>query len=243
MRALSSLPLDDDIIDRFLTFLPCFSALGATLLASRHFYNVYKTHPNSVLRAVAYNVTGPALPQAMRVLRYTLDPVKFSLSTLSVMPWAETDSISPITDKEARKLTENAAVVAALEDLFSWRHVYFAIPFSRDINRSSVRHKDRTSQTSRLDPTESERFRCAVYRLMLISRALPLHEDEVTEDGVDTEEIYKIRLERGQFLEEFPDYELLAVHSVAVFLTELVEWAAVAGGSRSCLLFYLLPFS
>jgi hypothetical protein len=134
MRALSSLPLDDDIIDRILTFLPSFSALGATLLASKRFHTVFKTHPNSVLRAVAYNVTGPALPQAMRVVRFLQkqpnseqDSEQDSSSAPPPTPWADTDPILPITGEEARKLTENAAVVASLEDLFSPRHVYFVI--------------------------------------------------------------------------------------------------------------------
>jgi hypothetical protein len=130
MRGISSLPLDDDTIDRILTFLPTFSALAATLLASKHFHTVFKTHPNSVLRAVAYNVTGPVLPQAMRVVRYSpkrTDSQQDSLSTPPPTPWGETDPISPITGEEARKLTKNAAVVASLEDLFSSRHVYFAV--------------------------------------------------------------------------------------------------------------------
>jgi hypothetical protein len=130
MRGLSALPLDDDIIDRILTFLPCFSALRATLLASKHFHTVFKMHPNSIIRAVAYNITGPALPQAMRVIRYSPrrpDSEGDSESTPLPTPWAETHPISPITGEEARKLIANAAVVSALEDLFSSRHVHFTI--------------------------------------------------------------------------------------------------------------------
>lgn len=126
MRAFSSLPLDDDIIDRILTFLPSFSTLGATILASKHFHSVFKTHPNSVLRAVAYNIAGPVLPQAMRVVRYPLKQLDSGEDSLSVQPpesWTESDPISPITADEAQRLAENAAVVASLEDLFSSRHV------------------------------------------------------------------------------------------------------------------------
>ncbi|KAF8230080.1 hypothetical protein L208DRAFT_141033 [Tricholoma matsutake] len=216
MGALSSLPLDDDIIDRILTFLPSFSALGATILASKHFHTIFKSHPNSVLRSVAYNVTGPALPQAMRVIRYSpkqLDSEQDSLSnTPPIRPWAETDPISPITGEEASRLTENAAIVAALEDVFS------------------SRHKDRTSQTSKLDSAESERFRCGVYRLMLFSQAFPLSEDEINEEDPDAMAIK--RLERKRLLEEFPNYELLAMRSVSLFLAELVEWTDTVGGSR-----------
>jgi hypothetical protein len=121
---LGALPLDDDIIDRILTFLPDFSALRATILASKQFHTVFKTHPNSIIRAVAYNITGPALPQAMRVIRHP----SHSESTPSSTPWAESHPISPITGEEARNLTANAAIVSSLEDLFSSRHVHFAIP-------------------------------------------------------------------------------------------------------------------
>jgi hypothetical protein len=127
MRGLTSLPLDDDIVDRILTFLPNFTALGATILASKHFYTVFKTHPHSIVRAVAYNITGPALPQAMRVLRYTPpdDPDPQNQNTLGPPPkqWLETDPVSPITNDEAGDLVENAAAVAALEDFFSLRQV------------------------------------------------------------------------------------------------------------------------
>ena len=174
------------------------------------------------LRAVAYNTTGPVLPQAMRVIRYSPQQLDPEQGCLSVKPWAETDPISPITGEEARKLTENAAVVASLEDLFSSRHVYFAIASSRNITCLSIRHKDRTSQTSKLDSAESERFRCGVYRLMLFSQAFPISEVEIDEE--DSEEKARIRLQRTRFLEEFPNYELLTMHSVALFLAELVEW-------------------
>lgn len=113
MRGLSLLPLDDDIVDRILTFLPDFSTLGAIILTSQHFYNVFKIHSNSIIRAVAYNITGPALPQAISLLRSPSEP----------NAWLETDPVSPITGLEAQSLVKNATVVAALENLFSSRQV------------------------------------------------------------------------------------------------------------------------
>lgn len=122
MRGLNSLPLDDDIVDRILTFLPDFSTLGATILASKHIYNVFKIHPNSIIRAVAYNITGPALPQAIRLLRYTPPPESNAPAPVH-KTWLETDPVSPITNLEAQSLVKNATVVAALENLFSSRQV------------------------------------------------------------------------------------------------------------------------
>jgi hypothetical protein len=53
---------------------------------------------------------------------------------------------------------------------------------------------------------------------MLFSEAFPVSEDELNGEDPD------VILERKRFLEEFPNYELLAVHSVALFLAELVGW-------------------
>jgi hypothetical protein len=45
MRALTALPLDDDIVDRIMIFCPTFGSLQATMLVSKAFYRVFKTHP------------------------------------------------------------------------------------------------------------------------------------------------------------------------------------------------------
>lgn len=136
MRGLSSLPLDDDIIDRILIFLPNLAALSATILSSKAFHAVFKMHPNSILRAVCYNMAGPALPQAMRALRYsppqpdstTANSQQTSQQASPTLPspWAETDSLSPISPEEARALAQNSISVNALEDLFSSRHEFIS---------------------------------------------------------------------------------------------------------------------
>ncbi|KAJ3890799.1 hypothetical protein GG344DRAFT_65981 [Lentinula edodes] len=64
------LPVSDDIIDRILLFSPTFSSLQATILTCRSFYYVFQTHPKSIVRAVASNITGPALPQALECIRH-----------------------------------------------------------------------------------------------------------------------------------------------------------------------------
>ncbi|KAF8073608.1 hypothetical protein FPV67DRAFT_1478596 [Lyophyllum atratum] len=219
MRALNSLPLDDDIIDRILTFLPDYSTLRMTILSSKSFYNVFKVHPNSILRAVSYNLVGPALPQAIRVLRYSpqdSDTQTNPLMTPPSRPWDESDPVSPISNEECSQLETNAEVVNALEDLFS------------------SRHKDRTSQTSKLNSMESWRFRRAMYRAMLFAETFPVLVDE-EEDFDDSEpeadELLKAKLQRKKFLKEFSNYHLRELRSATLFLKEVVNWASLAGGS------------
>jgi hypothetical protein len=109
------LGLDIDIVDRILTFLPDFLTLQNVLTASKALYAVFQAHPNSIVRAVAYNVVGSALPQALRLVR--CQDGSGAYDTL------EEDVVSlNITSEEARKLAANTTVVHALEDLFSWRH-------------------------------------------------------------------------------------------------------------------------
>ena len=64
---------------------------------------------------------------------------------------------------------------------------------------------------------------------MLFSQAFPISEVEIDEE--DSEEKARTRLQWTRFLEEFPNYELLTVHSVAQFLAELVEWTENARSS------------
>ncbi|KAF5382585.1 hypothetical protein D9615_002789 [Tricholomella constricta] len=220
MRGLSSLPLDDDVVDRILTFLPNYSTLQATILASKAFHNVFKMYPTATIRAVSYNVVGPALPQAISVLRYSLpDSDSDGQTNLSMTPpprpWEETDPVSPISNEECRALQRNAQVVNTLEDLFS------------------SRHKDRASQTSILHSMESWRFRRAVYRLMLFAKAFPPDEyedDFDSDEPPDANELLRVRVQRKKLLAKFTNSELREVNSVAIFLIEVAKWAHIADG-------------
>ncbi|ESK88449.1 hypothetical protein Moror_14685 [Moniliophthora roreri MCA 2997] len=69
MRALNGFYLDDDIINRILCSSD-FGTLYAAILTAKSFYRVFQTHPNSILRAVAHNVSGPAISQALRYIRF-----------------------------------------------------------------------------------------------------------------------------------------------------------------------------
>ncbi|KAF8898837.1 hypothetical protein BD779DRAFT_1485777 [Infundibulicybe gibba] len=206
MKALTSLPLDDDIIDRIFTFLPDFATLQAAVLASKSCYGIYKSHPNSITRAVLYNQLGPALPQAIRVLRFQI-PGDFTTVTPGVNAWEESDIISPISSSECQELVANARDVHKLEDLFS------------------LRHKDRTSRKSTLSFVESWRFRRGVYRIMLFSKIFSVSFDG---DDLDDDEVATTRLQRKRFLAEFHTDELRELYSIVQFLTEIVQWSADA---------------
>ena len=69
MRALTSLPLDDDIVDRLLGLSPDFGTPLALLLTCKYIHSVFSARLKSIARVVAYNVAGPALNDAVRALR------------------------------------------------------------------------------------------------------------------------------------------------------------------------------
>ncbi|KAJ7135218.1 hypothetical protein C8R43DRAFT_1132762 [Mycena crocata] len=70
MYGVHASPLGDDIVDRIMTFCPTFGTLQAMVSASKDFRRIFDTHPKSITCAVTYNIIGPALPQALRVIRY-----------------------------------------------------------------------------------------------------------------------------------------------------------------------------
>ncbi|KAG0703764.1 hypothetical protein DFH29DRAFT_416855 [Suillus ampliporus] len=60
---------DTDLVACVLTSLPDFDCLVSAILTSKSIYNVFEQHPHSIVRSVAYNLVGPALPQALRLVR------------------------------------------------------------------------------------------------------------------------------------------------------------------------------
>ncbi|KAJ6629809.1 hypothetical protein B0H10DRAFT_1985439 [Mycena sp. CBHHK59/15] len=220
-------PLADDIVDRIMTFCPDFASLQATACVSKHFYHVYQTHPKSITRAVAYNVVGPALPQALRVIRYpypefmehtdddgdgdgddeedggggggddAVDP-----STLC----PETHEVTLITAEEKWRLLEEARTTAALEDIFS------------------LRYKSRRSAHSALTPMESTRFRRALYRISLYCTLFPVSRYSLEEiEDLSDADIHKIRAQRAKLLAAFPTRELRELGAVERFLRALLR--------------------
>ncbi|KAJ6600882.1 hypothetical protein B0H10DRAFT_2082561 [Mycena sp. CBHHK59/15] len=211
LYGLSSLPVDEDVVDRILTFCPTFGTLQSAMLTSKSFYNVFATRPKSITRSVAYNIVGPALPQAIRVLRFVKpdEPVN-EYSDLLQSSWPETTDISasPITANEKILLAKNAELVRRLEDIFS------------------VRHKDRTSQTTQLSSMESWRFRRAVYRNLHYCDVFEASKYRPDHHGFhfDADFIREMVAVRATMLQDYPTEELYELHAVVDFLRELVQW-------------------
>ncbi|KAJ7821370.1 hypothetical protein B0H14DRAFT_2831422 [Mycena olivaceomarginata] len=211
MRALSALPLDDDIVDRILTFCPTFTTLQSMILVSKAFYAVFQTHPKSITRAVAYNIVGPALPQALRVIRFplvnldgTLRDEKEDPDTLATtLP--EEHSPSIITAEEQQVLQENSTVVETLEDIYS------------------LTHKDRTSTTSVLTQEESWRFRRAMYRIWLYCNIFPGNRYTLEDIDFDEDNIKLVQRQRTAVLSEYPTDELLQIYAVVRFMRGILE--------------------
>ncbi|KAJ7845038.1 hypothetical protein B0H14DRAFT_3685216 [Mycena olivaceomarginata] len=159
MCSLSAFPLDDDIVAHIMTFCSTFGSLHSATLVCHTFHRVFSAYPKaggcllSITYAVAYNIVGPALPQALWLLRYpypndkagaAIDPIILATNCPE-----EHDTASLITAKEKILLQLDSELVEALENLYS------------------SLFKDRNSQTSVLNWEESYRFRRSMYRIML----------------------------------------------------------------------------
>ncbi|KAH8100466.1 hypothetical protein BXZ70DRAFT_148044 [Cristinia sonorae] len=160
--------LPPDIVDRILTLLPNFRALSAALRASKSLiYNVFLNHPLSITHAIAYNLIGPALPQALRIIqiKHWLDEDGYH-GFSNAAPEDEIIQACPLTRLIGEKLEEYADVASGLEDLFS------------------LRFKNRLSKTSLLTPQEALRFHRALYRTW----ACTVINAEVTDEDVTDDE-------------------------------------------------------
>lgn len=122
MQALPGLPLPNDIVDRILSFCPDVPTLSSAILTSKSFYHIFQARPQSILRAVAYNEVGPALPQALRFIRTKLAKEDAEEDESDAEPWTipdETNNILLISAAELRSLSSCVSITQALEDLFS----------------------------------------------------------------------------------------------------------------------------
>lgn len=165
---------------------------------------------------MAYNSVGPALPVALRVVRYPTSGVDPDLDPLTVAHECPEDHMANvITAVEQCELLKNAAVVAALEDVFS------------------LQYKSRHSRTSVLTAVESERFRRAAYRAMLYSKLFPAHVYEADEvDVTDPVQIAKIQEQRAAVLGVYETQELLEMYSFVRFMARIHEEVSDGGACR-----------
>ncbi|KAF8128486.1 hypothetical protein K438DRAFT_2032714 [Mycena galopus ATCC 62051] len=223
MRAFSALPLDDDIMDHIMAFCPTFGTLHAMLLVSKAFYRVYQTHSKSLTLAVAYNVVGPALPQALRVIRYPYgapdggDRLKDDPEEMAT-ECPEGDSLGMIMPEEKEQLQENAKVISALEAIYS------------------LTQKDRTSRTSVLTSHESWRFRRAAYRIMFYCNLFSATYDELDDTmgcGMSDGEIWHVHSQRTAVLMQYQTEELLQLYAVVRFFRGILEDVTVWDANQS----------
>ncbi|KAJ7678658.1 hypothetical protein B0H17DRAFT_1235569 [Mycena rosella] len=85
-------------------------------LAYRGLAGLEKAGPPSITRMVTYNIVGPGLPQALRVLRYPLydGPDADAIEMAGACPEEDGPSVIMVTEKQ--RLRANAQVVGKLED-------------------------------------------------------------------------------------------------------------------------------
>lgn len=108
--------LSGDVVNVILSTLPDFYTLLSMISASKDINAVFETHPTSIIHSVANNQVGPALAQALRLVRlYELPESQRLLEKIE-----ESDVLDiPITRTEAGRLGRNANVVKDLEALYS----------------------------------------------------------------------------------------------------------------------------
>ncbi|KAK7028146.1 hypothetical protein VNI00_014961 [Paramarasmius palmivorus] len=117
---------DERILVCLLSHLPDFRTLSSVLKSADDFRVIYESHSQTIRHAVAYNLVGPALPQALRCVRHS-DAHSEHPFTISPEGQQE-DELAAITEPEIRRLVQNASVVSELEGLFSLSHKLFQNP-------------------------------------------------------------------------------------------------------------------
>lgn len=120
--------LSTDIVHQILVSVPNFKSLLSLLLTSKLFNDVFEAHPHGIVRDVAHNQVGPALPQALRLVR--CETAGYRFKDVADLPAEDDIMKQPITRAEARVLAQNAYVAYTLEDVFSRR--YISISFAHD---------------------------------------------------------------------------------------------------------------
>ncbi|KAI0076288.1 hypothetical protein K474DRAFT_1663274 [Panus rudis PR-1116 ss-1] len=192
-----------DVADHILCSLPDFGTLATTLRISKNmFYSVFQTRPTSILRAIAFNVAGPAFPQAYRIaiavqqLEEDDEEDDYELYDIDQL-----DTPLHLQRKHTIYLEQNARVASILEDLFS------------------MRSKDRRTTKSCLTPSESFRFKRALYRCWGINIFQQLHKEDDPQDNTKLTE---------QFLAKLSTTEILELACVRAFLLGLVDWICAA---------------
>ncbi|KAL0960743.1 hypothetical protein HGRIS_005767 [Hohenbuehelia grisea] len=167
------------------------------------------------MRAVAWNVAGPALPIAMQYVRYRInlevemnDGSESGLNLPPILPDASLGSLdTPFTTTEVRALSAIANLAARLEILLSRLC------------------KDKRSKNSRLSPSESWRLRRALYRIMIYCAVFGL--DRPPMDAGFDQIPQSVRTEQKDFFADMDTTELAELQVVVTFLKDLGKCACL----------------
>lgn len=193
-----------DILVHIMQFLPDFSSLSAMVPVSRQIHAIFKHHPIYVARSVAYNQIGPALPQALRVVRHCQnddhgrDPSKW--------PSEEEVLNTLITPQEAHILARNARIVLELEGLYY-----------------EMTEKPYPMLRSTLSDISRVRFHRAMYRFWLYALAFHPDESAVPGTGIDNWLEYK-ELFFNQISNDSELHELFEIYWMLSEQAWYVDW-------------------
>ncbi|KIY63488.1 hypothetical protein CYLTODRAFT_493864 [Cylindrobasidium torrendii FP15055 ss-10] len=233
---MESLP--DDVLQDILEKCPDYATLSTATLLCKRLHSTAEQHPKSIAKAIARNLIGDALPQAMRVARYRkmindfgVDPHDEEqvviLAEFDMNAVLDTDEVEVLSTQDMKILTRLSGCLKTLEDAFSWRH------------------RDRRSHTSVLSDLESLRFRKALLRLILFCAIFsPRHLDDVYTRFQHEEELEIFGMGAGngpvalvnyhkatkRFFASFLSQDLLEMLPVANFLIDLGGWLVVSRG-------------
>jgi len=217
-----------DLVECVLRFLPDFQCLLSTILTSKTIYNVFQHHPRSVVRSVAYNLVGPALPQALRFVRCQ-NAQLYSKPVGELLGEDDIQKNPVLSNQDITSLVAISTSSRELESLFSWR--YFFDIFYKPIRLSrSIRMKDRRFKTSQLSLAESTRFQKAMYRLSLFSAVYGRNAYELAIDSESDQEEIDSALraafsQRQGFFGSFSTPELRDIQRVETFLRGIIARA------------------
>ena len=216
---LANLPYD--VIDRLLVVLPDFDTLAAAIKTCKHIYDTFCHHPKSTMRAVALNITGPALPDAIDLIRW---------QTSMVHDRDSETVLTQMTYEESNLLLENAATVDYLSRLYSIAYVIHVCTSVLGLQIDDVySYKDARSSTDQLSADEKRRFLTALYRYwrMHFEFTTVVDEDEYDDDDddADQEPIPHLQDVVGG-LAKLSDRELYDLDAVATFMHDAGCWAS-----------------
>ncbi|KAJ7167846.1 hypothetical protein C8R46DRAFT_1094322 [Mycena filopes] len=239
----------NDVLGHILSSCPDFTTLGAAVGVCSTWQRVFETHPTSTLLAVAYNVVGPALPQAVRFMRYPYPektPNEWGDGEDGEDDDEEEDPEATDDDsdddgagpskKKAKAKPQKKTKVAATFTLHEGAAIgALTVEERMKLQKNaaiveklealfSLRHKNRTSKKSVLTAVESHRFTRAMYRIMLYCELfyLPLNLDDIDSMEDEPGVLEKIKEGRQVMLERYTLPHQAEISAVVTFLHELI---------------------